>query len=279
MNEPVSSPRQSLLSGAGLLLLLWGSSFALSVLWPSVVAEHCPLGKDVLRPDRSVCELAFGGTWISLSIGLLAGAAATLVGLLVASLARGLGRWIDAALMRSADALFALPDVLVLMVLQFAAQTGADLHPRLRIGPVPLMVASLAMVGWSAPARLFRDRLETLERAEFVGAAHALGAGRWQRPLGDPGRVDGQLSGNRKSRADVPGTLPRYQLRELASRRGSTSRAPSVAFAHLDCDRGNPCGPWGLGAGRPPLAVVDALFEAPFGGFTCAWSTMRGRPQ
>ncbi len=179
MNEPVSSPRQSLLSGAGLLLLLWGSSFALSVLWPSVVAEHCPLGKDVLRPDRSVCELAFGGTWISLSIGLLAGAAATLVGLLVASLARGLGRWIDAALMRSADALFALPDVLVLMVLQFAAQTAADLHPRLRIGPVPLMVASLAMVGWSAPARLFRDRLETLERAEFVGAAHALGAGRW----------------------------------------------------------------------------------------------------
>jgi ABC-type dipeptide/oligopeptide/nickel transport system permease subunit len=177
MNETLS-PRQSLLSGACVLLLLWGASFALSVVWPSVVAEHCPLGNDILRPDRSVCELAFGGTWISLSIGLLAGAAATLVGLLVAALARALGRWLDAALMRSADALFALPDVLVLMVLQFTAQTAADLHPRFRISPVPLMVISLAMVGWSAPARLFRDRLETLERAEFVGAARALGAGR-----------------------------------------------------------------------------------------------------
>src|SRR5260370_22818219 len=156
MNGLVSSPRQSLLSGAGLLLLLWGSSFALSVLWAAGVVEHCRLGKDVLRPDRSVCELAFGGAWISLSIGLLAGAAASLVGLLVASLARGLGRWIDAALMRSADALFALPDVLALMVLQFAAQTAADLHPRPRLRPVPLMVAPLAMVGWSAPARRFR---------------------------------------------------------------------------------------------------------------------------
>src|SRR5260370_4917587 len=177
MNGLVSSPRRWLLGGAGLLVLVWGWSFALSVLWPAGVAEHCPLGKDVLRPDRSVCELAFGGTWISLSIGLLAGAAATLVGLLVASLARGLGRGIDAALMRSADALFALPDVLGLMVLQFAAQTAADLHPRLRIGPVPLMVASLAMVGWSAPARLFRDRLETLEQGAFVRGAPALRSG------------------------------------------------------------------------------------------------------
>src|SRR5258708_36892465 len=109
MSEPVSSPRQSLLSGGGLLLLLWGSSFALSVLWPSVVAEHCPLGKDVLRPDRSVCELAFGGTWISLSIGLLPGAAATLVGLLAARLPRGPGRWLDAAFLGGAVRILPVP--------------------------------------------------------------------------------------------------------------------------------------------------------------------------
>src|SRR5262249_25838514 len=135
-------------------------------------------GNDVLRPDRSVCELAFGGLWISLSVGLLAGAAATATGFGVAAIGRTVGGWVNASLMRSADALFALPDVLVLMVLQFAAQTAGDLHPRLRIGAVPLMIFCLAMVGWAAPARLFRDRLETLERAEFVGAARALGAGR-----------------------------------------------------------------------------------------------------
>ena len=179
MRRGLSVPTQFLLAGAGLLLVLWSLSFAVAVLWPSAFAGHCLLGRDLLRPDRSVCELAFGGLWISLSVGILSGAAATVTGFGVASIARIFGRWVDAVLMRSADALFALPDVLVLMVLQFAAQTAGDLHPRLRISAVPLMVLSLAMVGWAAPARLFRDRLETLERADFVGAARALGAGRW----------------------------------------------------------------------------------------------------
>src|SRR5215510_7103435 len=179
MTLQLSGPARFLLVGAALLVLLWALSFALAVLWPSPLARLCPLGRDLLRPDTSVCELAFGGLWISLSVGLLAGAAATITGLGVASVARLFGGWVESALMRSADALFALPDVLVLMVLQFAAQTAGDLHPRLRISAVLLMILSLAMVGWAAPARLFRDRLETLERAEFVGAARALGAGRW----------------------------------------------------------------------------------------------------
>ena len=179
MTRRLSMAARFLLVGAALLLVLWALSFAAAVLRPSAFARLCPLGSDVLRPDSSVCALAFGGVWISLSVGLLAGAAATVAGCGVASIARIFGGWVDAALMRSADALFALPDVLVLMVLQFAAQTAGDLHPRLRINSVPLMILSLAMVGWAAPARLFRDRLETLERAEFVGAARALGAGHW----------------------------------------------------------------------------------------------------
>ncbi|HME90796.1 MAG TPA: ABC transporter permease subunit, partial [Myxococcaceae bacterium] len=81
--------------------------------------------------------------------------------------------------MRLADAFFSLPDVLVLMVVQFAGQTLGDLDPRFRVSPPLLMVLSLAIVGWSGPARMLRNRLETLEQQDFVRAAKALGSARW----------------------------------------------------------------------------------------------------
>jgi peptide/nickel transport system permease protein len=177
VNPRRRSEGSTLAAGIAIVASLWLLSFGGSALWPDALHRHCPLGADVLRPDRTVCELAFGGLWISLSIGLAAGALATAFGLAIAVAARSLGGWIDAALMRFADALFALPDVLVLMVLQFAAQTLGDLNPGLRINPVLLMVISLALIAWASPARLFRNRLATLGRQDFVVAAKALGSG------------------------------------------------------------------------------------------------------
>jgi peptide/nickel transport system permease protein len=149
------------------------------VLAPSVLADHCPFGRDTLRPDQTVCELSFGGLWVSLSVGLAAGALSTGLGLLLASTARALGGWVDGALMRAADSFFALPDILVLMVLQLAGQMLGDLHPSLKLPPMVLMILSLSLVGWAGPTRMFRNRLATLEGLEFVSAARALGSGRW----------------------------------------------------------------------------------------------------
>jgi peptide/nickel transport system permease protein len=157
---------------------LWLLSFALGVIWPQAIARHCPLGQDALRPDRTVCELSFGGLWISLTIGVGAAVLSTVLGLLLAVSARWARGPMEVWSMRLADAFFALPDVLVLMVVQFAAQLLGDLRPSLKIAPVPLMIFSLAVVGWSAPARMLRDRLATLEQQEFIAAARALGAGR-----------------------------------------------------------------------------------------------------
>jgi|GEM_PF-891098 len=165
------------LIGAALLAALWISSFALSH-WLAPLERHCPLGRDLLRPDQTVCELAFGGLWVSLSLGVAAGALSTILGLLLAVAARSAGRAVDRWSMRLADAFFSLPDVLVLMVVQFAGQTLSDLDPRFRVSPPLLMVLSLAIVGWSGPARMLRNRLETLEQEDFVRAAKALGAGR-----------------------------------------------------------------------------------------------------
>lgn len=166
------------LIGATLLGTLWISSFGLSH-WRGATVLHCPLGRDLLRPDQTVCELAFGGLWVSLSLGLAAGALSTSLGLLLAVFARSAGGAVDRWSMRLADAFFSLPDVLVLMVVQFAGQTLGDLDPRLHVPPPLLMVLSLAIVGWSGPARMLRNRLETLEQQDFVRAAKALGSGRW----------------------------------------------------------------------------------------------------
>jgi oligopeptide transport system permease protein len=158
-----------LLGGLGLLSLLAGRVF------PEVLAGTCPLGTDPTHPDRTVCELAFGGLWISLAIGLTAGALSTGLGLLVAALARLAGGTLERWVMRLADAFFALPDVLVVMVLQLAGQSLLDAGSGAGLGPFGLMVVSLALVGWAGPARMFRNRLDTLEGQEFVAASRALG--------------------------------------------------------------------------------------------------------
>ncbi|MET0405160.1 MAG: ABC transporter permease subunit [Cystobacter sp.] len=163
----------ALLGGLGFL------SWFVGRLFPEVLSQTCPLGMDPSHPDRSVCELAFGGLWVSLAVGLCAGVASTGVGLGVAMSARAVGGWGEHQLLRLVDAVFALPDVLVVMVLQLAAQSLMDAGQAGGLGPFGLMVVSLALVGWAGPARMFRNRLATLEGQEFVAASRALGAGRW----------------------------------------------------------------------------------------------------
>lgn len=173
-----SGPRRLTSAAVGLALLagLWLASFVLGRF--DGAAGQCPFGADPLRPDQTVCELAFGGLWVSMSIGLAAGALATLVGLVVAFAARTAGGFIDRWLMRLADVTFSLPDVLLLMVIQTAGQTLGEIRPELRLPPAALLVASLTIVSWAAPARMFRNRLVTLEGQEFVAAAKALGGTR-----------------------------------------------------------------------------------------------------
>lgn len=170
--------RWTSLVGFGILIVLAGTSVLFGVLAPEVLATHCPFGNDALRPDQTVCELSLGGLWVSLAIGLCAGALSTVLGLLLAAVARGIGGPPERWMLRLADAFFALPDVLILMVIQLAGQMLGDVNPALRVSPPLLMIVSLALVGWAGPTRMFRNRLSTLERQEFITAARALGGGR-----------------------------------------------------------------------------------------------------
>lgn len=170
--------RRAVYVGAGVLAALWGLSFLAGGVFAQPVAASCPFGRDLVRPDESVCTLAFGGLWVSLSVGIAAALLASAIGLALGFVARLTGGLVERWVMRVCDSFFSLPDVLILMVLQTSAQTLGDLNPAFAVSPPLLMVLSLALVGWAAAARMIRDRLYSLEQQEFVSAARALGSSR-----------------------------------------------------------------------------------------------------
>jgi oligopeptide transport system permease protein len=164
---------------------VWVGSVALAVLavlslgWPLWVKAGggCALGQDVQFPLRTVCERTVGGLGSSLAVGLLSGGGAVLLALTLALLAR---RWrgpAEMAISRGADVLYALPDVLVLIGIGFAARL-LEHAGKVHLPPFWLMVASLTFIGWAGAFRMFHNRFASLERMEFVSAAVAVGAGR-----------------------------------------------------------------------------------------------------
>ena len=171
------SPRMRGRLGLALLLLLVALSAGYSLLSRLPAMPACPLGPDVQLAQRTVCERTLGGLWRSVFIGLSAGGLASFVALALALLGRQLGPLADWTVEKSADLLFAIPDVLVLIGLGFAVSVGKGGENGV---PLVLMVGSLAAIGWAAPTRMIQNRLRSLERQEFIFAAHALGLGRWR---------------------------------------------------------------------------------------------------
>lgn len=144
-------------------------------LW-SGAGPACAFGPDPLFPYESVCTQTLGGLWRSLALGLLGGAGACLLALVLALVARAGRGAVDVGVEKSADFFFSIPDVLVLVTLGFAARAvrggeGVSL---------PWMALSLVAIGWAAPTRMLQNRLRSLERQDFVAAAEALGATRWR---------------------------------------------------------------------------------------------------
>ena len=173
--------------GAGLGLLL--GLTLLSLLYPLAEAAgfRCPLGMDPGLRDLSVCALSFQSFWRSALIGLLGGGASVLLGLGLARLARRRGGWVEAAILKLGDGCYALPNVLVIILIGFVFK-------RLRVGgllpfldrtgwiaeawPLFLLIASLVALGWAGPMRMIHNRLRSLEEEDYVQASLALGASR-----------------------------------------------------------------------------------------------------
>jgi oligopeptide transport system permease protein len=122
------------------------------------------LGTDNLGRDM-LARILYGGR-ISILIGLVGTITATLVGILLGSIAGYAGGRIDDFIMRFVDVLYGLPYMLVVIIMM--AVFGKNV--------INLFVA-IALVSWLTLARVVRGQVISLKNAEFVEAARSMGAG------------------------------------------------------------------------------------------------------
>lgn len=126
------------------------------------------LGTDRLGRDRFSQLLA--AARFSLSVGPLGTLLAAALGVLVGCLAGYAGRKADAVLMRAADAMMALPDLV--LILAARAALPIELPPA---RAAAFLVVIFLAVGWAEMARLVRGLVLELREREYVTAARALG--------------------------------------------------------------------------------------------------------
>ena len=136
-------------------------------------AEH-PLGTDELGRDLLLRLLH--GARISLAVGIATAVAAALLGTAIGLLAAWRGGVLDAALMRLADGMLALPALPVLVVLAAADTARIGLPRGEPLADVLRIVAILTLFGWVGVARLARAAALSVLARDYVRAARALGA-------------------------------------------------------------------------------------------------------
>ena len=131
-----------------------------------------PLGTDHLGRDTLARLLE--GLRVSLVTVVLVETINVGLGMLVGLLAGYYGGWIDGALSRLADVLFAFPGLLLAILVAgvFGPSIGQAYGGLGRLG---LVAASLALVSWPLMARYVRAEALSLRSREFVEAARALG--------------------------------------------------------------------------------------------------------
>jgi len=147
-----------------------------------------PLGTDRLGRDMlsrviwasqttviiSAAAIFTGGLVLGVGLGLLAGYA---------------GGWVDNFIMRVADAFFALPDILLLLLITATVRPRVEaLFDKFESWPVAgglveggapdyfLVFGALALFGWVGIARLIRSQVLSLRESDYVLAARAMGA-------------------------------------------------------------------------------------------------------
>jgi oligopeptide transport system permease protein len=145
-----------------------------------------PLGTDELGRDM-LARTLYGGA-ISLSLGLLAAAVAVAIGTTYGAVAGYVGGRVDALMMRLVDVIYALPTLLLLMLLTVSLGARLELLRWPSGAPVlgaewarfAVMAVAIGGVSWLTVARVVRGQVLSLREQPFVEAARALGLPTWR---------------------------------------------------------------------------------------------------
>lgn len=175
--------------------------FSLVAILASLLAPHDPVtmgsGKQYYLPPAWVKKSALGrvgdpryllgtdtvgrdllsrllyGTQASMFISLSAAPIVAALGVSIGLLAGYAGGWVDNLIMRICDVFYAFPSIMLyIMILFMLRRTPLGMWQN---GLATLLLA-LISVGWVGLARLVRAITLVLKNAEFVEAAHSIGA-------------------------------------------------------------------------------------------------------
>lgn len=146
-------------------------------MWLPDGRAEFPLGTDT--QGRDVLSLLIYGTRLSLLVGFASVVFAVFLGVSLGLLSGYAGGWLDAIIMRTADAKLSFPAILVALLVNGVARgfLPREYHDAIVI---PVLVFSIGMSGWVHYARTVRG-IVLVERAkEYVQAAKVLGRKPWQ---------------------------------------------------------------------------------------------------
>ena len=121
-----------------------------------------PLGTD--HRGRDILVRLFYGTRIAMTVGIVATGIGMALGTIVGAVAGYYGGWIDDALMRAAETLFAIP--FLILVIAFMVAFGRDMKYAL----IGVGIATIPTF-----ARLIRSRVLSVREEDYIEAARAAG--------------------------------------------------------------------------------------------------------
>ena len=144
-----------------------------------------PMGTD--PQGRDILARVLVGGQISLMVGLISTAVSLLIGVTYGAVAGYLGGRIDNVMMRIVDVLFAIPYMMLVIVMlaMFGGQTPvtqflARIIGKPEAGQLVLLFIALGAVSWLTMSRIVRGQVLSLKNQEFVEAARSIGVPTWK---------------------------------------------------------------------------------------------------